>query len=131
MGRWNHRVVKSSGDWGEWYVICECFYDNDGALHSHTAEGTVAGGESVEEVREVLERMISATYAPVVDEIKSEDEEVNEQFELDFAKVFGEGAKEIDVISTLEQENRQLRARNERLERFASQVENIVNSNKN
>jgi len=54
---------------------------------------------------------------------------MNDEFDKAFTEIFG--ANPHDVIATLEQENRQLRARNERLEKFVAQVELVIEQNRN
>jgi len=66
---WNHRVVKRTvtecGEPVEQFGIHEVFYDIDGpGRHAWTNEPVGVAGESIEELRETLERMLGALDEP-------------------------------------------------------------------
>ena len=74
MGHWNHRVVRwvyKDGAGGEeiGYCVHEAFYglDGDGDKPSITVEPDYPWGETVEELREDLQRMLRSLDAPVLD----------------------------------------------------------------
>jgi hypothetical protein len=60
---WNYRVVKS-----------EVYYE-DGKVDGWTEDAIAPGGETVDELREELQRMISCLDKPVLDEAELEDTE--------------------------------------------------------
>jgi len=73
MGHWNHRVVKrivrEFDKDVEWFGIHECFYgpsDESG----WTDEPITVEGESIDELREALERMLRCLDRPVIDGTK-------------------------------------------------------------
>ena len=80
MGHWNHRVVKrivrEAGEDVEWFGIHECFYErSDESDPGWTDEPIAVGGESVDELRETLERMMRALDKPVIDDTEKEPTE--------------------------------------------------------
>ena len=62
---WNHRVVKKLG----LYQIHEAFYrkKKNKVPYAWTESGVAPMGDTVEELREVLIQMLSATYNDVID----------------------------------------------------------------
>lgn len=66
---WNHRVVRQVIHGEEWLGIHETFYDIDGGMAWTEEPGGVVG-ESVEDLRVTLERMLSALDRPVIDGTK-------------------------------------------------------------
>ena len=73
MSTWNHRVVafdQSEHNLPTWLAICEVYYDEEGTPHSHTAGGVSVDGESIEELRTTLERMLACLDKPVIEEMK-------------------------------------------------------------
>lgn len=69
---WNHRIVKRSDargtESGEWFTICEVYYNEDGTNAAHTVDAVGVCGESVESLRWTLEHMLKALDAPILDE---------------------------------------------------------------
>lgn len=71
MSHWNHRLVRRT------YVgakepeisleIHEAYYDDAGKVWAVTQEGVTVHGETVEEVRGTLERMLRCLNAPILD----------------------------------------------------------------
>ena len=82
MGRWNHRAVRRVQMEGDCkcveYAIHEAFYDQDkpGDRPSITLEPVAAYGDTIEELRETLQRMLRALDHPVLD--YETHEEINE-----------------------------------------------------
>ena len=67
---WNHRVFKETQPGGTpWYTIREVYYPKIGGKpDSWTADAIAAGGETVEELRDELQRMLRATEQPVIED---------------------------------------------------------------
>ena len=69
--RWNHRVIKvidkAMGVDEEWYAIHEVYYNEDGMLAGYAERPATVGGESVEELRTVLEQMLRALDETIID----------------------------------------------------------------
>ena len=71
MTTWNHRVVafdQSEHNLPTWLAICEVYYDA-GVPIAHT-KGVEVSGESIEELRTTLERMLACLDKPVIEEMK-------------------------------------------------------------
>jgi len=69
---WNHRVIKYEtrnlfGDPDFGYAIHEVFYDNDGNVRGMTADAIKPWGDTKEELRAELERMLAALDKPDLD----------------------------------------------------------------
>ena len=80
MGHWNHRVMKRANEHGEtWYEIHEVFYDHGQGESeprlSWTEEAIAPVGETLEELKTELERMLRACDAPVLDYGEEEKDE--------------------------------------------------------
>lgn len=83
MGHWNHRVVRriliEAGEPVEWFGIHEVFYDHaqgeSNPKLGWTEEPISVEGESVEELRETLVRMILALDKPVIIDNEKEPSE--------------------------------------------------------
>jgi hypothetical protein len=60
----------------DWYTIHEVFYGEDGSL-SWTEDEIAPAGESVDELRETLQRMIAALEKPVLDYDAEKDHTTN------------------------------------------------------
>jgi hypothetical protein len=72
MMTWNHRVVKYKtrnlfGDPDVGYAIHEVFYDNDGNVQGMTANAVSPWGDTKDELRLELLRMIEALEKPDLD----------------------------------------------------------------
>lgn len=77
MSHWNHRVIKHvydtpDGDQAVWYNIHEVYYNEDGTIWAHTENPTAGHGETIEELRESLERMLKCLEFPILEEGKIE-----------------------------------------------------------
>jgi len=66
MSSWNHRVVKRIYPMDTMYGIHETYYEDDDSVMGITENPTPVVGESVEELRETLERMLKALDEPVL-----------------------------------------------------------------
>lgn len=69
---WNHRVMRQHFDGTDevTYGIREVFYNDDGSIDGWTAEPIDPHGETVEELRADLERMLACLDRPVLDEVE-------------------------------------------------------------
>jgi hypothetical protein len=81
MMTWNHRVVKYEtrnlfGDPDVGFAIHEVFYDNDGNVQGMTSHPVKAWGDTKDELRLELLRMIEALEKPDIDYDDKEDDEV-------------------------------------------------------
>lgn len=66
---WDHRVVRQIVHGEEWFGIHEAFYSLEGkTVWTEKPVGVV--GESIDELRETLERMMAALDRPVIDEME-------------------------------------------------------------
>lgn len=63
---WNHRVIKKGKDY-EYLAIHEVHYRDDGTISGYTERSIPVLGESVEELRTVLEQMLKALDKPIID----------------------------------------------------------------
>lgn len=63
---WNHRVVKWKDE--QWFAICEVFYNKGGEVIAHT-DAIDVSGESIEELRETLKRMLECLDKPAIDDM--------------------------------------------------------------
>ena len=72
---WNYRVMKSypANKEDAWYSIREVYYDNNGKVDGYTEDAIAPDGGSIDELREVLHRMILALDKTVLDENGLED----------------------------------------------------------
>ena len=70
---WNHRVISKQvpadikGNTETAYEIHEVYYNEEGIPTSCTVDGITAFGETVEELKETLERMLKATEKPILE----------------------------------------------------------------
>ncbi len=63
---WNHRVVKIDTPLGEYFGICEVYYNEEGEPWSRTKDFVSVGGEAVEGLRWTLEHMLKSLDQPVL-----------------------------------------------------------------
>jgi hypothetical protein len=80
MMTWNHRVIKYEtrnmfGDPDVGFSIHEVFYDNDGNVRGMTAEAVKPWGDTKDELRLELLRMLEALEKPDLDLADQENEE--------------------------------------------------------
>ena len=68
MSHWNHRVVREDDKvfGGYYYTIRETFYNDKGEICAYTEEATGVGGESIEDLRELLGWMLKSLDTPVL-----------------------------------------------------------------
>ena len=66
---WNHRIMRhtDSPDGEPYYALHEVFYDEEGGKPGWTKDPVNILGESPDEIRETLERMLRALDKPVMD----------------------------------------------------------------
>lgn len=69
---WNHRVIEKeyneigTDEWVKYYEVHEVHYEDNGKVMGWTAEPVAPYGESVEELKSVLMRMIVAAERPIL-----------------------------------------------------------------
>ena len=80
MGTWEYRVVErvaSHPNIGEvvWHEVIEVYYDDDGKLDA-TSDKIYPAGDTVDDLREDLELMLTAISKPVIshEELDSNNE---------------------------------------------------------
>ena len=64
---WNHRVIRHQNGDVAYYQIHEVYYDEQAQPESVTQSGVAPGGETMEALREELERMTACLSLPVLD----------------------------------------------------------------
>ena len=64
---WNHRVMKSKDGDDDYYQIHEVYYDKDGKVDGYTDRGTSPCGNSLQELKEDLERMLKSLDKEILD----------------------------------------------------------------
>jgi len=71
---WNHRVINlSEENKGEpWFAICEVYYENK--LPWARTDAIAVSGESIEELKETLERMLRCLDNPILNKDDFKDE---------------------------------------------------------
>jgi len=69
---WDYRVVRQTTEDGdEWLSVQEVYYDDEtGEPMAHTIDLQVEG-DTITEMRKILERMINSLGQPIVDEIET------------------------------------------------------------
>jgi len=67
MTHWNHRVMHRKVSGEDWYEIHEVYYDNYNKPDGWTKESVAPGGETIEELKEELHRMIECLDKPVLE----------------------------------------------------------------
>ena len=66
MAHWNHRVIQRIvGDEVE-FGIHEVYYNDDGDVEGYTEQPVRVYGETLDELRETLERMLRCLDHPVI-----------------------------------------------------------------
>ena len=67
---WNHRVFKTKLPTGEdWFDIRETYYGTGPKGISWTVEPCAPGGETIDELREELNRMLRALEYPILENV--------------------------------------------------------------
>ena len=66
---WNHRVIKKGDGDYSWYAIHEVHYDRDSKdlVQGWTENPVPVMGETVEELRWTLEKMLESLDKPIID----------------------------------------------------------------
>lgn len=75
MSSWRYGLIEyDKPDGSKWYEVHELYLNNKHEVHSWTENGVSAGGDTPDEVIEVLEMMIKDVkkYKPFVDAPKKE-----------------------------------------------------------
>ena len=68
MKKWNYRVMRHTDAVGRThYAIHEAYYNDVGEVTAWTDEPSAPFGETIEELREELERMLRALDYPVIE----------------------------------------------------------------
>jgi len=76
---WNHRVIRHQtrnlfGDPDVGFAIHEVYYDNDGNIKSMTSDSVKPWGDTKDELRLELLRMLDALNKPDIDLAEREDD---------------------------------------------------------
>jgi len=67
-GYWNHRVFKQPDNLTNWwYTIRETYYNENGDVHSYSAEARGVGAESVKDMSEILDWMKNCLDKPIIE----------------------------------------------------------------
>lgn len=61
----NHRLLAHKGDYGDYFMIHEVYY-TDGVPDGYTKDGVSVGGESIDEILWVLEKMKACVNEPIL-----------------------------------------------------------------
>ena len=79
---WNHRVVHrlikrmpSEREGEHWYAVHEVYYDESGKPEMTTVEAVAPGGETLDELRQELDRFQKALEHPVLEYDSFTDEQ--------------------------------------------------------
>lgn len=69
---WNYRVIRKPYDYKdlvfEEYNVHEVFYDDNGNIESWTTEPISPYGDTLEELKNTLEKMLEALEKPILQE---------------------------------------------------------------
>lgn len=78
---WNYRVVnlKSMNDGENWYAVCEVFYDEETKKPESFSTFNL-GGETVNELEDVLQMIDKAFTLPVLEESDFPQGEIAEEY---------------------------------------------------
>ena len=57
---WNHRVMKHKDGEDDFFQIHEVYYTEDGEVDGYTLNGVAAGGNTLDELRSELQRMLDS-----------------------------------------------------------------------
>ena len=71
---WNHRVIKKGNEAYSWYAIHEVYYDRDSKdlVQGWTENPVPVIGDSLEDLRWTLERMLESLDKPIIDDTNEE-----------------------------------------------------------
>ncbi len=71
---WNHRVIRHTDPWGDvYYTFAEVHYDENDKPEAYTTVCMV--GDSVSEMQQLADRLLTATAQPVLEAAIFEQEE--------------------------------------------------------
>jgi len=131
--KWNYRVIKSGTDTDTFFTVQEVYYGDGDAEkdYSHTLECT-PGGQSVDEIKTQLGRMLKSLDKPVLDEIPvDEAEDTGELPEVVYYESVdgGRTLQSIDIDS-LGEEGDTEDPEEENIEDWESQAKELESENK-
>lgn len=63
---WNHRLIATEHKGETYYQIHEVYYDKDGVPNGYTSNPISVSGESIEDIRWVLDKMKECLNKPVI-----------------------------------------------------------------
>ena len=114
--KWNYRVIKSGTDTETYFGIQEVFYDESYRKetdkskaasnfdYSHTIECT-PGGNSIDEVKEQLTRMLDCLEEPILEEIPASEADMDPDETIYYESTDGgKTLQAIDLDDMLEEE---------------------------
>ena len=130
--KWNYRVIKSGEDTDTFFTVQEVYYgeDDNEKDYSHTLECT-PGGQSIDEIKTQLERMLKSLDKPILDEIPvDEDEDTGELPEVVYYESTdgGRTLQAIDIDNDDEEKPEQVEEEN--IEDWESQAKELESENK-
>jgi hypothetical protein len=68
MGTWNYRVFKNTSETDHvYYAVHEVYYSDDGTMNGRTESAVWPTGQTVEELRSDIMRMLKALEQPVME----------------------------------------------------------------
>jgi hypothetical protein len=66
MAHWNHRVIKRTIGDSESFGIHEVYYNDDGSVEGCTIDPVAVDCDTLDDLRETLERMLRCLDKPVL-----------------------------------------------------------------
>ena len=63
---WNYRVIKTKDGEDDFYQIHEVYYSENGKINGYTSKGATVGGNSIKEIKWVLEQMLEAINKEII-----------------------------------------------------------------
>ena len=78
--KWNYRVIKSGTETDTFFSVQEVYYgeDDNEKDYSHTLDCT-PNGNSIDEIKTSLERMLKCLEKPILDEIPVDEADTEEE----------------------------------------------------
>jgi len=70
---WNYRVLKSKDGEDDWYQIHEVYYDENDNVKSWTVNGATVCGNTLVEVRSLLELMLKSLDNEILNQNKEDE----------------------------------------------------------
>lgn len=68
MSHWNYRVIKSKDGEDDYYQVHSIYYNDNSEISAKSLHAAKAGGNTLEELRSDLQRMLEALDKPIIDE---------------------------------------------------------------